>query len=108
MSRLPAARVLASHFFLWKRLPGQEIGLGGIKCSIFCRVLHQQSSLSLNLTPGASLHHAEYGYSPLMQEKCAKNQRIFRRNVRYGGRRFTPQLSVASARSFNLPSSSTL
>src|SRR5277367_2154936 len=49
---------------------------------------------------GASLHHAEYGYSPLMQEKCAKNQRIFRRNVRYGGRRFTPQLSVASARSF--------
>src|SRR5580704_1288920 len=79
MSRPPAARGLALHFFLWKQLPGQEIGLGGIRCSIFCRVLHQQSSLSSQRSPGASLHTAEYGYSHSMQEKCAKNQIFFRR-----------------------------
>src|SRR5271155_5243490 len=47
------------------------------------------------LHAGASLHHAEYGYSPLMQEKCAKNQRIFRRGTRYARGRLTPQRNVA-------------
>src|SRR5580698_10580201 len=98
MSRPPAARGLALHFFLWKQLPGQEIGLGGIRCSIFCRVLHQRSSLSLSRASGASSHHAEYGYSSLMQEKYAKNQKMF------------PPLALitSSVRSRTLPATASL
>jgi hypothetical protein len=40
--------------------------------SIFCRVLHRRSSLSLNPQPGASSQNAEYVYFFLMQEKYAE------------------------------------
>src|SRR5580704_1828727 len=39
-------------------------------------------ALSQPKMPGASLHHAEYGYSHLMQEKCERNQIIFRHDAR--------------------------
>src|SRR5271168_4524083 len=51
-------------------------------------------ALSQQKMPGASLHYAEYGYSTSMQEKCAKNQRFFRRDAR---RKFGT-VSEASAR----------
>ena len=73
----PGATVLISPIFLGKQSPGKEIGLAGIRYSIFCRVLRQAIPALFHQLPGASSQNAEYVYFVLMQEEYAKNQKYF-------------------------------
>jgi hypothetical protein len=78
MSQPPGATRLISPIFLGKQSPGKEIGLAGIRYSIFCRVLRQAIPALFNQLHGASSQNAEYVYFDLMQEEYAQNQKYLR------------------------------
>lgn len=79
MWRQRAARESAWQFFEVREAPGQETGLGGIWCSIACRVLQKRSSLSHSRASGAISQDAEYGKYFHMQEKSAREAKYFSR-----------------------------
>ncbi len=78
MSPPRAAKVSAWHCVLLEKSPGWGIGLGGISCSIYCRVLHS-AILALSLARiRREFAFAEYGYLQPMQELFASRRKISR------------------------------
>src|ERR1700733_15333195 len=78
MSPPRAATVSAWQCVLLEKSPGWGIGLGGISCSIYCRVLHS-ATLALSLARiRREFAFAEYGYLQPMQELFASRRKIFR------------------------------
>src|ERR1700683_288382 len=78
MSPPRAATVSAWQCVLLEKSPGWGIGLGGISCSIYCRVLHS-ATLALSLARiRRECAFAEYGYLQPMQELFASRRKIFR------------------------------
>lgn len=98
MSQPPGATRLISPIFLGKQSPGKEIGLAGIRYSIFCRVLRQAIPALFNQLHGASSQNAEYVYFDLMQEEYAQNQKYFTGEQRRDTRDFPPLSGTRGAR----------
>jgi hypothetical protein len=103
MSQPPGATRLISPIFLGKQSPGKEIGLAGIRYSIFCRVLRQATPALFNQLHGASSQNAEYVYFDLMQEEYAQNQKYFTGEQRRDTRDFPPLSGTRGARCREAP-----
>src|ERR1700685_1441394 len=101
MSPPRAAKVSAWHCVLLEKSPGWGIGLGGISCSIYCRVLHS-ATLALSLARiRREFAFAEYGYLQPMQELFASRRKILRRAsscLIFPGRNARPILEVGIRR----------
>src|ERR1700722_12169537 len=98
MSQPPEATRLISPIFWGKQSPGKEIGLAGIRYSIFCRVLRQAIPALFNQLHGASSQNAEYVYFDLMQEEYAQNQKYFTGEQLPDSRDFPPLSGTKGAR----------
>jgi hypothetical protein len=103
MSQPPGATRSISPIFLGKQSPGKEIGLAGIRYSIFCRVLRQAIPALFNQLHGASSQNAEYVYFDLMQEEYAQNQKYFTGEQRRDTRDFPPLSGTRGARCREAP-----